>query len=84
MGYNSEADEYNETTGPLAVCKKCNVIMDYSSKLGFRCSSCGMKVSIEQYYSRNTYNYNETPPVGCAACGGPYPYCKTSCKLFDD
>ena len=20
----------------------------------------------------------------CRACGGPYPYCKTSCKLFDD
>lgn len=24
------------------------------------------------------------PPAGCRACGGPYPYCKTSCKLFDD
>lgn len=23
-------------------------------------------------------------PVGCAACGGPYPYCKTSCPMFDD
>lgn len=26
----------------------------------------------------------EIPPAGCRACGGPYPYCKTSCKLFDD
>ena len=23
-------------------------------------------------------------PEGCAACGGPYPDCKTSCPLFDD
>jgi len=23
-------------------------------------------------------------PEGCAACGGPWPDCETSCKLFDD
>ena len=23
-------------------------------------------------------------PEGCAACGGPYPKCCTSCPLFDD
>lgn len=23
-------------------------------------------------------------PSGCRACGGPYPQCKISCKLFDD
>ena len=23
-------------------------------------------------------------PVGCRACGGPYPNCKTSCNLFDE
>lgn len=22
--------------------------------------------------------------AGCRACGGPYPNCKLSCKLFDD
>ena len=26
----------------------------------------------------------EDPPAGCRACGGPYPNCKLSCKLFDD
>lgn len=26
----------------------------------------------------------DIPPAGCRACGGPYPHCKTSCKLFDD
>lgn len=23
-------------------------------------------------------------PEGCAACGGNYPHCKSSCPLFDD
>lgn len=23
-------------------------------------------------------------PAGCRACGGPYPYCKVSCRMFDD
>ncbi len=23
-------------------------------------------------------------PEGCAACGGPYPYCVSSCPMFDD
>lgn len=27
---------------------------------------------------------NDMPPAGCRACGGPYPYCKPSCRMFDD
>lgn len=27
---------------------------------------------------------DDMPPAGCKACGGPYPYCKASCKMFDD
>ncbi len=27
---------------------------------------------------------NDMPPAGCRACGGPYPYCKASCKMYDD
>lgn len=23
-------------------------------------------------------------PSGCAACGGPYPSCMSSCPMFDD
>ena len=23
-------------------------------------------------------------PSGCRACGGPYPYCRDSCPIFDD
>ena len=24
----------------------------------------------------------DLPPAGCRACGGPYPNCKASCKMF--
>lgn len=24
---------------------------------------------------------NDMPPAGCRTCGGPYPYCKASCKI---
>ena len=27
---------------------------------------------------------DDMPPAGCRACGGPYPYCKASCKMYDD
>lgn len=32
----------------------------------------------------NYYDDEEEIPEGCAACGGPYPSCKTSCNIFED
>ena len=29
-------------------------------------------------------DYGDGIPEGCAACGGPYPQCCTSCPVFDD
>ena len=26
----------------------------------------------------------DMPPAGCRVCGGPYPDCKASCKMYDD
>jgi len=26
----------------------------------------------------------DIPPAGCRACGGPYPDCLPSCKMYDD
>ena len=34
----------------------------------------------QQYYDRHP----EKIPVGCRACGGPYPECRSSCNLFDE
>ena len=44
---------------------------------------CGTVYLVDDYY------YGDEPPEldipeGCAACGGPYPDCMTSCKMFDD
>ena len=34
---------------------------------------------------RSKRHYREvSKPVGCTACGGPYPLCKDGCPLFDD
>lgn len=67
--------------------------------LGFyyRCPSCGWKVDEEDYrYDDGDPEPKEwtpevirafdgdIPPAGCIACGGPYPDCKSSCKMFDD
>ena len=61
----------------------------------YACPSCGWKVDVMDYeYEEDeeeewteeilkAYD-GDVPPAGCRACGGPYPQCKTSCKLFDD
>ena len=56
-----------------AICNKCGAVMDRKEDPEggcgiYACPSCGW----------------EMPPAGCKACGGPYPYCKASCKMFDD
>lgn len=63
----------------------------------YTCPSCGWEIDEDDYEyddgdpeekewapgALNAYGGN-VPPSGCRACGGPYPHCKTSCKLFDD
>ena len=60
------------------------------------CPNCGEEVDEMEY----EYEYDEEdeeddyndifgenknkPPKGCLMCGGPYPYCMISCKMFDD
>lgn len=63
----------------------------------FKCPACGWQIEEEDYvYDDGDPEPREwtdqmkqafgedVPPAGCLACGGPYPYCKTSCKLFDE
>lgn len=47
---------------------------------GYRPPSYEQGTKAEQYYRQ----HSERKPVGCRACGGPYPECKLSCNLFDD
>ena len=78
-------------------CDKCGTFMN--SQSGFSvtngtwvCTECGFVNDVTEdniredtpdYYSSDTNDYDEVPE-GCRACGGPYPQCTTSCKLFDD
>lgn len=42
----------------------------------------------EMWFSEwRTVGYDDYPsstPSGCAACGGDYPNCASSCPMFDD
>ncbi len=47
------------------------------------CNGCGYEDLY--YYIRQAKRNEPKPekvPVGCRACGGPYPMCKDSCGVF--
>ena len=52
----------------------------------FECQSCGYKISGSDAMSGDwdkRRKYDNMPPC-CEACGGPWPSCESSCKMFDD
>lgn len=78
-----------------AICNRCGAVMDLNEQYNYICPGCGWEVDSMEY----EYDYGEElewspnmldmfdgdiPPECCIACGGPYPDCKLSCKLFDD
>ena len=82
-----------------AICNHCGAVMDRKEDPRggcdiYACPSCGWEVDEMDYeYEDNEEEWTEetlesyrgdVPPAGCRACGGPYPHCKTSCKLFDN
>jgi predicted RNA-binding Zn-ribbon protein involved in translation (DUF1610 family) len=83
-----------------AVCNECGAVMDRVEDPGgggvaYACPSCGWEVDEAEYeYEPGEETEwtsvmlgiyaDDVPPAGCRACGGPYPHCKMSCKLFDD
>lgn len=77
-----------------AICNKCGAVMDRREdpKGGcdiYTCPSCGweideMELVLDERGKNCLIFRNDMPPAGCRTCGGPYPYCKASCKMFDD
>lgn len=71
-----------------AVCNECGAVMElincgvHPDKYVCPDEECGWECLVEDYY------YGDEPPEdipeGCRACGGPYPQCMISCKMFDD
>lgn len=48
------------------------------------CIGCGYEDRNYIYHEENHRKpKQEKVPVGCNACGGPFPMCKDSCNLFD-
>lgn len=77
------------------VCAECGGEMKFTdeNKDVLMCTRCAFSVEVEEYGHEHDYDdyfdsinseSEEDIPEGCAACGGPYPDCKTSCKIFDD
>jgi len=77
-------------------CHLCDGYMTYvEDEEVLICDECGNEIPYEMYgqedgnedeimgYSLGI-DAEEEVPFGCSACGGPYPYCTTSCILFDD
>ena len=76
----------------FVLCGKCNTHMIHHDEGYYICSICGVKVyestalrKIEKENDKWLEQVNNIEvPVGCSACGGPYPDCITGCKVFDE
>ncbi len=63
-------------------CPMCGTTMEYgSSDSEFKCPSCGHRADI---IDDDDCSGNGDMPFVCTTCGGPWPSCETSCKMFDD
>ena len=54
---------------------------------GHLCGDCAINYVENKIKSQDDYRENcaadDGMPEGCAACGGDYPNCTTSCPLYD-
>ncbi|MBQ7645850.1 MAG: hypothetical protein IJS94_01150 [Clostridia bacterium] len=75
-------------------CPNCGAEMYETDAFDYQleCPVCGAKCTVddgvdegpavvEEYYDSNS---TEELPEYCKICGGPYPDCTSSCKLFDN
>lgn len=53
-------------------CRVCGGKMEDNGNGVYQCPDCG------------NIDWDDDIPEGCAACGGNYPECTSSCPLFDD
>lgn len=68
-----------------AICNKCGAVMDRIEELDYEYESADeMELGLDERGDEYLIFRDDMPPAGCKACGGPYPYCKASCKMFND
>lgn len=91
---NENIGDYCDDFAMPPSCGCCGTEMRFSiAKLKFMCPSCGHTMYLDEYALNGDDNadydeYYQEPeddiPECCKACGGPYPNCRSSCKIFDD
>lgn len=80
-------------------CQQCGAYMNFEAGLNalegwWGCPTCGIRVKERTAYTRldrensnsitsNIFSYDDMPEC-CEACGGPWPDCEASCKIFED
>lgn len=86
-----EIELMNYINDGYAICNECGALLDRrEDPTGgcdiFTCPSCGWEIDEMDYEYEDVFDddIGDMIPNGCRACGGPYPHCKTSCKLFDE
>lgn len=81
---NSDYDDYLR----VIECDDCGCLMEFKeTTYGYwQCPVCGRKVKQDTFYNqeekRSGFGIEE--PECCKACGGPWPSCESSCKIFDN
>ena len=63
-------------------CPECYepIFMDPDTRI-WHCDNCGFEINDDDF---DIYSEDSDVPGVCEACGGPYPMCRESCKIFDD
>ena len=73
-------------------CLVCGGKMKHLSEKDWLCTECGAEAWMgengtlcfdAEYFDDDDVDADGIP-MGCSACGGPYPFCTTSCPMFDD
>ena len=78
MSWHQDTPDWSH--GEFPDCPQCGEKMGYSYlQSTFKCPGCGYVMDEDDWH----YKDDSEVPFGCEACGGPYPYCKDSCALFD-
>ncbi len=85
-------DRYEDTPdfGGVPDCPECGATMGYSyMKSEYKCPECGFKGGWGEIKALGGFDNEDEPdeeemPFVCRTCGGPWPDCRTSCKMFDD
>ena len=82
-------DDFNSSE---QTCPECGAQLERDNDLEeWICPECGFSgytsldggAHIEEN-EEDDFDDDDEMPECCVACGGPYPSCKTSCKIFDD